>query len=97
MKLNIYHNENFTCVLLVNIDGVDSLVQVNRHIDSWQLEEAVKPNMTYWKNDTVSNLNSHKFNRVRFHHTLDGIRRTKNYFCINEMICVNGLTLQHKF
>lgn len=97
MKLNIYHNENFTCVLLVNIDATDSAVQSNRHIDSWQLEEVVKPNMTYWKNDVVSTLNPHRFNRVRFHHTLEGTRHTKDYFCIDKIILVVDLTLQHKF
>lgn len=97
MRLDIYHNENHTCVLLVNIDGIDSSVQHNRRIDSWQLEEAVKPNITHWKNDSLSPINPHIFNRLRFHHTLNGVRDTKDYFCINEITCVTGLTPQHSF
>ena len=96
MKLNLYHDQDFTCVLLVNIDGIDSAVQANRCIDSWTAEDALKPNMTYWKNDSVSILNPHKFNRVRFHHTLKGVRHTKDYFCINEIIRIDDLTIEHK-
>lgn len=96
MELIIYHNEDFTCVQLVNIDAIDSITQLNRCIDSWELDDAVKPNMTYWKNDTISPINPYKFNRVRFHHTLNELRYTKNYFCISQIIRINGLTLKHK-
>lgn len=97
MELNIYHNEDFTCVHLVNIDATDSTSQLNRCVDSWEVNNALKPNMTYWKNDTISSVNSYKFNRVRFHYTLNEIRYTKDYFCISKIIKIDGLTLQHKF
>ena len=86
MHLNLYHNESLTCFKLVNLDAEDNSTQLNRHLDSLELSPEQKPNLTYWKNDSVTAVNPHKYNRVRVLYTHDGHRYTQSYFCINDIM-----------
>jgi hypothetical protein len=93
MKLNLYHDINKKCFKLVNIDAVDNEKQRNRNIDTWEVEKGTDINITYWKNDTINEINSHKYNRVGIHYSYQGKRYRKYYFCINDIIEVEGLTI----
>ena len=94
MKLNLYHNEKFTCAMLINYDAEQ---QNGQHIDNWDLGNAISPNMTYARNPNVTSLNPYKCLRVRFLFTVDGIRKTKDFFCVNDIIKVNNLSVDYKF
>ena len=96
MKLNLYHNQDRTCIKLVNIEAHDNDVQLNRHLESWLFDQNERPTITYWKNDTITAVNPYKYNRVRIHHTYNEIRHTISYFCINDIILVEGLTQSSK-
>jgi hypothetical protein len=96
MRLNLYHNESRTCFKLVNLDAEDNSTQSNRHLDDLTLTPEQNPNLTYWKNDSVSEANPHKYNRVRVLYTHEGRRYTQSYFCINDIILIEGLTSKSK-
>lgn len=91
MKLNLYHDKNKRCFKLVNLDAVDNAKQLNRNIDSWLIEKAIDVNITYWRNDTINELNPFKYNRVGIHYTFEGRRYRKYYFCVNDIIEVSEL------
>lgn len=96
MKLNLYHNRSKTCFKLVNVEAQDSDVQSNRHLDSWEFEPEQLPNITYWKNDVITDVNPHRYNRVRILYTYNDTRKTISYFCINDIVMVEGLTKSSK-
>ena len=96
MRLTLYHNESLTCFKLVNLDGEESATQSNRYLDRIELTLEQNPNLTYWKNDRITAINPHKYNRVRVLYTKDGRRCTESYFCINDIVLIKGLTSTSK-
>ena len=94
MKLNLYRAKNLTCAMLINDDAEQ---QNGRHIEHWDLGQATKPNMTYARNPNVTKLNPHKYQRVRFLFTIDGVRKTKDFFCVYDIITVDGLEINWNF
>jgi hypothetical protein len=96
MKLNLFHDSQKKCFKLVNIDAIDNEKQLNRNIDSWSIEKGTSINMTYWKNDSVNEINSFKYNRVGIHYKSEGRRISKYYFCINDIIEIKELTISQR-
>ncbi|WP_035558152.1 hypothetical protein [Hymenobacter sp. IS2118] len=94
MKLNLYCNKDLACAMLINVDAEQ---QNGRHIDHWELGSATNPNMTYVKNPNITALNPYKYLRVRFLFTIMSVRKNKDFFCVNDIVKVDGLEIDFKY
>lgn len=92
MTLNFYYSLQNKVFKLVNIDAEDLPASLERNIDTWKNDLAEKINITFWRNGAMSVKNPHRYNRVGVHYTVEGVRYSKYYFGINELINKEELT-----
>ena len=69
MRLKLFYSKKSMVARLVNVDGVASEKSSNRVLDSWMQENGSNLRITYWRNDMISELNPHRYNRINVHYT----------------------------
>lgn len=89
----VYSKKNMT-FRLINVDAIDSERSSNRCLATWMSPKGKNLTWTYWRNDSISELNPYRYNRVNFHYTNEsGKRITQSYYCISEVINMEEMTL----
>tara|TARA_R110000744_G_scaffold252683_1_gene368414 strand:+ start:277 stop:588 length:312 start_codon:yes stop_codon:yes gene_type:complete len=96
MELKLFYSTKNMVVRLVNVDGVDSIKQFNRVLDSWMQPNGTNLRVTHWQNDSINELNPHKYNRVNVHLTNQkGNTVTQSYYCIHDYIQLEEMTFRN--
>jgi len=83
-------------VRLVNVDGVASKKSSNRVLDCWMQDNGTNLRLKYWRNDMISDLNPHSYNRLNVYYANHKNNTVlQSYYCIHDCIQFNEMTFDN--